>query len=333
MADGRIGRGAVLRALAECDQLGEEAFLAEYGYGPALEYFIVHEGKQYPSKAIFGVAHKFTEPDARAMRNDEFSGGEMEVARPLRALGFEVTAPDNRNPNWSRDEVILALAFYMACDGYPPDKRSAPILALSDDLNRLGRALHLTPGGTFRNPNGVYMKLMNLRSLDPRFQSTGRVGLVSASHTDRAVFGEYQERLANLQAAARAIREAINKPEAVIVETLGDDTVEAPEGTLLTRVHRVRERSRKVIERKKRAVLKAGGRLICEACGFDFEATYGPRGTRFIECHHLLPLSLSEPGRTTKPKDLALLCANCHRMIHVALPWLSMDELRRSIAK
>lgn len=329
MASGAINRGAVLRALAECSELGEEAFLAKYRYGPALEYFVVHDGKRYPSKAIFGVAHKFVEPVARPIRNDEFSGGEAEVAKPLRALGFEVTAPEDRNPKWLRDEVILALAFYMACDGNPPDKRSAPILALSDELNRLGRALHLTPGGTFRNPNGVYMKLMNLRSLDPRFQATGRVGLASASRTDRAVFEEYRDRPAELAAAAAAIRGALDVPGAELVEEPDDDAAEAPEGALLTRMHRVRERSRMVIEKKKRAALKAGKRLLCEGCGFDFEATYGPRGAGFIECHHTLPLSQSEPGRTTKLSDLALVCANCHRMIHVRSPWLSMKELKQ----
>jgi 5-methylcytosine-specific restriction enzyme A len=331
MPIGEVDRSAVLRALAECDQLGEEAFLAKYGYGPAHDYFIIHEGKRYPSKAIFGVAHRFIGNRARPLHHEEFSGGEVPVARPLRALGFEVTAPGDRNPNWSRDEVILALAFYMACNGNPPDKKSAPILGLSDELNRLGRALHLTPGATFRNPNGVYMKLMNLRSLDPRFQAAGRVGLASASQTDRTVFEEYRDRPADLEAAAAAIRQTLDLFDAELVEEAEDDGEEAPEGALLTRVHRVRERSRKIIEKKKRAVLKAGRRLLCEGCDFDFEATYGPRGAGFIECHHTLPLSQSKPGRTTKVSDLALVCANCHRMIHVRSPWLSMQDLRQLI--
>jgi putative restriction endonuclease len=33
-------------------------------------------------------------------------------------------------------------------------------------------------------------------------------------------------------------------------------------------------------------------------------------------------------GDTTRLEDLALLCANCHRMIHRASPWLSVEELR-----
>ncbi|WP_249187608.1 hypothetical protein [Nocardiopsis sp. MG754419] len=30
----------------------------------------------------------------------------------------------------------------------------------------------------------------------------------------------------------------------------------------------------------------------------------------------------------TRLEDLALLCANRHRMIHVARPWLTVDRLR-----
>jgi hypothetical protein len=36
---------AVLRALAEFDEIGREAFLAKYGFGPARTYFLVHEGR------------------------------------------------------------------------------------------------------------------------------------------------------------------------------------------------------------------------------------------------------------------------------------------------
>ena len=49
-------RAAVLRAMAEFDDLGRETFLKRYGYGPARSYFVMHKGNQYDSKAIAGVA-------------------------------------------------------------------------------------------------------------------------------------------------------------------------------------------------------------------------------------------------------------------------------------
>ncbi|MGF7234005.1 MAG: HNH endonuclease [Frankia sp.] len=70
--------------------------------------------------------------------------------------------------------------------------------------------------------------------------------------------------------------------------------------------------------------------LRCEVCGFDFEKTYGSRGAGYIECHHIVPLHTTGQ-RATKLDDLALICANCHRMIHRGTPWLSPDELRETL--
>ena len=67
--------------------------------------------------------------------------------------------------------------------------------------------------------------------------------------------------------------------------------------------------------------------LLCEACGFDFEQVYGEHGKGFIECHHTKPVSELKAGEKTKLSDLALVCSNCHRMIHRRRPWLSVSEL------
>ena len=109
---------------------------------------------------------------------------------------------------------------------------------------------------------------------------------------------------------------------------LDDDFTEAPEGRVLTRVHLVRERNRKLVNRKKAAALSQSGRLLCEVCDFDFEARYGGRGRGFIEAHHTKPVHTLMEGAKTTLADLALVCANCHRMIHAARPWLELDELR-----
>lgn len=61
-----------------------------------------------------------------------------------------------------------------------------------------------------------------------------------------------------------------------------------------------------------------GNRLFCEVpgCGFDFEAGYGELGRDYAQVHHLLPLSDRCAPRLTKLSDLAVVCANCHAMIH-----------------
>ena len=61
------------------------------------------------------------------------------------------------------------------------------------------------------------------------------------------------------------------------------------------------------------------------------QGLYSARGRGFIECHHSKPVHTLVEGTRTKLEDLALLCANCHRMVHATRPWLSISELRAMI--
>lgn len=79
--------------------------------------------------------------------------------------------------------------------------------------------------------------------------------------------------------------------------------------------HLKRERDPKLVAAKKASVLKATGRLACEACGFGFPEKYGALGEGFCEVHHRITLS-SRESTTTTLGDLAIVCSNCHRMIH-----------------
>jgi len=109
---------------------------------------------------------------------------------------------------------------------------------------------------------------------------------------------------------------------------------EALEGkiTFIYILHRRRERNHKLIEEAKKKRLKEKGTLVCDVCGFSFSQKYGDRGKDFIEAHHTIPISIRKPeGSKTKINDLALVCSNCHRMLHRE-PWFKIDELK-SIVK
>lgn len=56
----------------------------------------------------------------------------------------------------------------------------------------------------------------------------------------------------------------------------------------------------------------------CEACGFEFKNKYKEIGDDFIEAHHLTPLAELKGHRISMnpAKDFAVLCSNCHKMIH-----------------
>lgn len=79
------------------------------------------------------------------------------------------------------------------------------------------------------------------------------------------------------------------------------------------RLHKRVERNSKLVSEVKK--LKGAK---CEACGMEFANKYGSIGEGYIEAHHLRPVSTLENMRTELDplSDFAVLCANCHRMIH-----------------
>jgi hypothetical protein len=93
------------------------------------------------------------------------------------ALEVSADAKGPRNPPWLRDELILALELYLSSRGQSLTHSSPAIGALSATLASLGEALGHTSSETYRNPNGVYMKLMNFRRFDPELQAAGKAGL------------------------------------------------------------------------------------------------------------------------------------------------------------
>lgn len=71
---------------------------------------------------------------------------------------------------------------------------------------------------------------------------------------------------------------------------------------------------------------------ICCVCGFDFGETYGHRGAGYIEAHHLKPVAFYQRlGQKVTVKDIRLVCANCHRMLHRGVRLLSIVELKRIV--
>jgi hypothetical protein len=99
------------------------------------------------------------------------------------------------------------------------------------------------------------------------------------------------------------------EPSGVFGEIEGDKIIREHIKQELTR-----RNSRIVQLAKAQALINNSGRLKCECCTFDFLTIYGQLGSKFIECHHKIHISTGE--RITRIEDLALVCSNCHRMLH-----------------
>ena len=227
--------------------------------------------------------------------------------------------------------MIVALDFYLLWKGNPPGKKSPEIADLSSFFNKLHRKLGTSGTETLRNLNGVYMKIMNFRRFDPVYKEQGKKGLSRGNKLEGELWSTFAPDRERLQKLSKSIRNAIDTESEILeVGNLTQDLpeIEAVEGRVLTILHAMRERSRKLVTAKKAEALKQSGKLACEACEFNFAHRYGTRGAGFIECHHIRPLETLGDGTPTKLSDLGLLCSNCHRMIHCSRPWLSVAELR-----
>lgn len=110
---------------------------------------------------------------------------------------------------------------------------------------------------------------------------------------------------------------------------LGNDITEFSEGLAIQREITVFKRCSKLV-----AEVKAKRDPVCECCAFDFQRVYGELGRGYIECHHLDPVS-KRAGKNlpTTPADVALLCANCHRMVHRTRKGHTLAELRAEMKK
>ena len=106
------------------------------------------------------------------------------------------------------------------------------------------------------------------------------------------------------------------------------ESITVQEGSRQWVQHFSRERRPEIVTAKKAQVLKATGGLKCEVCEFDFKERYGPIGEGFCEVHHKVPLSSLNEETETKLEDLAILCSNCHRMIHRTKPMSGVNELK-----
>jgi 5-methylcytosine-specific restriction protein A len=103
-----------------------------------------------------------------------------------------------------------------------------------------------------------------------------------------------------------------------------EDESEDEKTNLKLRTHKRYERNRKLAVKAK----KIHG-YTCQICHFNFEAKYGAHGHEYIEAHHKTPFHLLSEGVRLNPKeDFAVVCSNCHRMLHRRLPGLAVQELK-----
>jgi len=238
---------------------------------------------------------------------------------------------------WSGSDGHAAIA-YGPTSLKPPRKPTWEVrqrcCRVINDPDKLHRLNGVSGAPTLRIESGVYlkmMKMMNLRSLDPAYTAQGKVGMQSGGALEKVVWADYEGRRADLEADAKVIRQAVTDAnETALAKLPPTEPYEGEEGGVIMRLHNRYERDPKLVSEKRKAAA-ATGDLACEVCGFDFKATYGDLGEGYIEVHHTKPVHTLLAGTMTKLDDLALLCANCHRMAHRKRHPLSIEAVRLAL--
>jgi hypothetical protein len=135
---------ALRNAMGQFDRdLRDAADWRDWEQNRAYQYAIDHAGATLPCQAYRQHGDRYAVSD--------FSGGRAagDANRYVADRGLKVIELRPRNPDWVRDELILALDMYLRYAGYPPRKGSAEIDELSETLNRLARYLGSRGGSAF----------------------------------------------------------------------------------------------------------------------------------------------------------------------------------------
>lgn len=239
-----------------------------------------------------------------------------------------------KQPKWTREEVMLALELFLR----PlPDSLDygVAIRELSDVLRQL--ALHPPEmiHENFRSELSVITKLLKLNETAWQIKSGHSSSdlMYFTGLLDWEIMLEFSEDYGRLKSYTDFWR-----AYGVVSESVFQDTKETSqplgveEGRLLLQQHLKRERNTRIVHKKLQNTLSRDGRLICEACGFNFQITYGRLGEGFAECHHIQPLGALLGDESviviTMLDDLAVVCSNCHRMLHRGPALLSIEGLR-----
>jgi 5-methylcytosine-specific restriction enzyme A len=232
-----------------------------------------------------------------------------------------------RNPDWEWEELVLACDIVMQNGRRSLPADNPQVIELSELLQRMTVHRPEVRRTDFRNPNGVGRKTADIATALPGY--TGRP--TNGGRRDKEVIAKFIAEPDVMHGLAESIRASAAKGEPPdFPRDVGYENESEIEGRYLLRWHAYRERNPKLRTKKINSVLARGQALSCECCDFDFSQTYGERGRGYIECHHVEPLHVSgESPRTIR--DLALLCSNCHRMIHAKPPWPTPAQLRDMI--
>ena len=234
-----------------------------------------------------------------------------------------------RNPDWNREELILALDLYFRMDYGQMHGRNPEIIKLSKELKNLNLHRNIPNKESFRSVNSVALKLANLKKSDQNFIGKG---MKDGGKLEKEIWNEFHRHRDTLKREADLIRQLYLNPnkekESVSAEPKGNYRSE-----FIFQFHKSRETDPLVNKVKKEMVLTNLKSLKCEVCDFDSVSFYGELGNDLMEIHLDKELK-NEPGlESNSMEDFIITCSNCHKVLDKNFGLINANELRGIIHK
>jgi hypothetical protein len=220
--------------------------------------------------------------------------------------------------DWSRDEVVAAIWLYDQMQDQEISKTAGS--QVEQLAQKLGRAA-----------SGVYNKLMNIRSIDPR---DARKGFEGGSKVDQKTWDEFFDAKASVLDQGRLQREFLRLwGSEVVADKLSDEVLTAEVKRLETKnlddllnEYKTRPRISLPNRRSQSSVVFDRDPLVvalrkrlsgyaCEVPNCQSEKFKTESGEFFVEVHHLTPLA---EGGLDRLENTAALCPTHHRLLHHA---------------
>lgn len=229
-----------------------------------------------------------------------------------------------RQPRWNIYELLLAVNTYFEIgDAKKINPDNPLVIELSQTLRAL--PIHKDKDDVFRNITGVYMRLLNIASLDVNFKHY----LKNISKLLRKIFLYYINKETKLKNIVSAIISCLPLPFEYY-NPLEKSAQTFMAGNILYLYHLYLENMTKISKLVKDNYAKREkGRCLC--CEIELSNYYGELGYKLLELHYTEPITNYHNGMEVLAGKFVPLCPACHKLAHSDPDLLEISNLKNTI--
>jgi len=328
----------ILLAIRDLDNQIQHAFADSTGFD------LVHRGRRYPPKAVFGVAGRYAL--GRELLPEHFSGGEDSVCfQVLRQAGFEVVPKERAflltwNPEhfpldqfrdlliqheegdegitWStgpRKEIPVGSKLFLMRLGMEPKG----IVGIAISTERVRDLPHWDPERQKRGITAHYVPLRFSRIQEEPF-------LPLAVLEERWPEMDWTPQSSGIEIHNPSVISFINPTE--LERPILPEEVTPAEEHLEGAVTQVTVNAYERDPSARRKCLAHHG-YKCAVCEKSMGDIYGPIAEGIIHVHHRRPLhTIGKKYKVDPIRDLVPVCPNCHAVLHRQQDAMTVEDLR-----